>query len=279
MSSEDSDTNNNSSIDNDIVPLKKNVKPIKEIKSEKVNKILSVLSYTLTPNTSHYIEKINKIINLIKTYKPDIIGLHNVELQAFNDIFSKISNIYYNVQVFKSENLQIGCVIFLKKETINIDFVEGNPCYFDLENSSLNRKIICVEITYGTKKINIITTHFDDKDENDTIRSEQFDILVHTIKNNNIKKCIVLGYFEINSTYEEIENKVYYSELKDSWIVAGCPTNVRNTYLYYRHDRILLYNLKKYKIISINLFGIQNISETIKQPPSENFGLYIKYEL
>jgi hypothetical protein len=46
-----------------------------------------------------------------------------------------------------------------------------------------------------------------------------------------------------------------------------------------RHERIYIYNIKKYNIISLALFGVQNISETIKVTPSNNYGLFAKINL
>lgn len=264
--------------DADIVPYKKTVKPTLQLYPVN-SKILSVLSYTLSYNCSFFTEKINKVINLIKLHKPDIIALHLVENQTYLDINSKISSLYSNIQVFKTEKLQIGCILFLKRDTITVDYKDGNPYYFDLENSVSNHKIIGVEVEMYNKKIHIITTHFEDKEENDTIRSEQFDILFNVIKNSNIKKCIILGNFESNSINEDLENKFLQSEYKDAWILAGCPENVRNTYLNFRHERVYLLKLNKFNLISIALFGTQNISDTIKQPPSDNFGIFVKWRL
>lgn len=269
---------NENTEDADIVPYKKAIKPVLQI-AQVNNKILSVLTYTLSHNCSFFQEKINKVINLIKLHRPDIIALHLLESQTYNDINSKINSIYSNIQVFKTENLQIGSVLFLKKEIFNIEYKDGNPYYFDLENSVSNKKIIGVEVEFNNKKLHIITTHFESSDENDTIRSEQFDILYNVIKNGNIKKCIILGNFESNSINEDIDNKFLLSDFKDSWINAGCPENVRNTYLDYRHERIYLLRLKKFQVVSISLFGTQNISDTIKQPPSDHFGLLIKYKI
>jgi hypothetical protein len=262
----------------DIIPFKKAVKPIFQINTNN-EKIISILSYTLSYNCSYFVEKINKVINLIKLYKPDIIALHLIEPETFNEINSKINSIYSNIQVFKNEKLQIGSALFLKRENITFEIKDGNPYYFDLENSTSNKKIIGVEVQLYNKKFHIITTHLEEKEENDTIRSEQFDILYNVIKNNNIKNCIILGNFESYSINEDIENKLLLTELKDAWINAGCPENVRNTYFDMRHERIYILKLNKLKLVSLGLFGNQNISKIIKQSPSDHFGLIAKYKL
>ena len=268
--------------DNDIIPVKKTTqKLINTISYSKKNNILSVLSYTLSYNCSYFLEKINKIINLIKINKPDIISLHLIEEKTFNEINSKINSIYENIQIFKNEkDLQFSSVLFLKRDTIIIENKSNDSYYFDYENSPNLNKIIGVSATINNKKLHIITTHLEDKDENDTLRAEQFDILLNSIKTENIKKAIILGNFESNTVYEPLDDKILqYPILKDSWIVLGCPNNVRNTYYDYRHDRIFTYNIKKMVPISCSLFGTQYVSDIIKQTPSDNFGLIVKFLL
>jgi|694.fasta_scaffold07965_8 exonuclease III len=246
-----------------------------------VNNNLSLLSYTMYSNGSYINERMIKICNLIKRYKPDIIALHSLKIDKYQELYSRIINEYESTQVYKTENLEYSSVIFTKRDKIYIEKKSGNPYYFDLENSYDNNKIIGLEITFNDKKIHIITTHFDDKEENDNIRLEQFNILHNMLKVENIKRAIILGNFEIMNTYEVLESHIMINanELKDIWIEAGCPSYVRNTYEDMRHERIYIYNIKKYNIISLALFGVQNISETIKVTPSNNYGLFAKINL
>jgi len=226
-------------------------------------------------------EKLSKIFNLLKKNMPNIIVLHSLTIENYNELINKLGNDYEPINIYKSENLSESTVILLHKKTINFEKKAGNPYYFDLMDS--NNKIIGAEIQFNDKIFHIIATHFDDKEENDSKRVAQFNSLISIIKSEKIKHALIAGNFEISNNNEELDSHIINTvpEFKDAWISMGCPQHIRNTNynLKLRTERIYTYKLKNFHINSMSLFGYKNVSDTINSKPAESYGLLARYSI
>ena len=247
--------------------------------------ILSFLTFTINPVGSYITERVNKIISTLKTDKPDVICLHLITPEIYKFIYSKIATLYDFIQIFTEEpELTVGTCIFLKKETIELKRSDGNPYYFDFENSTLSKKIIGTEIIVKqtSKKINLLTFHLENSEENDNIRMDQFNMILNIINKEKIKRFIMLSNFEIYDQTEDLETKLINLklsdevELFDAWIKLGCPGKVRNTYSIFRHDRILYTSNFFYEPISICLTCKDKIIDGSIYP-SDHFGLQVYF--
>lgn len=227
---------------------------------------MSLLSLCFNNNNKYCQEKLNAIVYLIRSENICVIYISNVTLDWYNYLYDKLGNLYDNVQVFKTEDIRYtSSVFFLLKSRAKFIKSADNPYYFDLENSSMERKIIGCEIILEDIKINLLGIHLESGIDCDTCRIEQVDILTGIIKELRIDNYIILGNFEkcdsIDTTYI-ITKKINDGIGTNVWNELGCSMLTRGD-----NTEKIIYN-------STRLFpeGYM-ILDKIKGIP-ENYGVY-----
>jgi|688.fasta_scaffold130468_4 hypothetical protein len=207
---------------------KKILKPDQVIKFYNVNTYNKLLTFSIcfNNNNKYYNEKLNALVDLIKGSNIIIAHISNITLEHFTYLDNKLCYLYDNVQVFKTENLHgTGSVIFLNKKHLTFNKTADNPYYFDLENSSTERKIIGCEVIYEETKINVLGIHLESGQENNSCRLEQLAILSGIIKEMDLHNYVIFGTF----TFEQNNDENYdISNLGTNvWVELGCSMLTR----------------------------------------------------
>lgn len=226
---------------------------------------LSIASISFNNNNKYVMIKLDALINLIKKENINIIFISNLSYDSYTYINDKIDKLYHNVQVFKTEEIRIGTVLFLRKDIIGFDKSNDNPYYFDLENSSMERKIIGCEIRYAGKLINIIGICAETNLENEHIRTEQINILSGIIKDMALSDYIIVGNFESEEKYP-LGN--------DVWIKLGCSNILRAN----RKERIY-YTSENMEIISYTLIGITPCADGVSDSLALHSGILCSFSI
>lgn len=254
--------------------------------------LLKAISYNVWNNSSYWQERIGAITKLIKTESPDVVCLIDVTEQAFHMISKILDKHYIIFQVFIDEKKQCGIVLLCNRDTVSIP-EKSPPYYYDYPTGY--GQIIGTELIHkrtGTK-FHTLATKLDENPDNDHIRDNQCDVITQVVR--KLENYILMGDMNIYHRSEKAEEKLSLvgasSRMIDSWIKIGCPNKVRYTYdgkknpiiknklqvrnarIYYRSRHHLL------KVKSISLLGYENISETIKVPPSPYYGLETIFSL
>lgn len=221
---------------------------------------ISTMSIMFNNNNKYIIEKLDAIIALIKKNMITIIHISNLNLDNFNYLDSKLNHSYDNVQVFKTENITYGSVLFLNRTQINFVKTADNPYYFDFENSNMERKIIGCEISYGTDahknvKLHILGIHLESGKDNDLLRLEQFGILSGIIKELSLTDYIVLGNYESNLTELSLNKLIKNNIGLNVWNELGCSMLTRGD-----NKEKIIYKTEKIYPLCYSSIGISPVA-------------------
>ena len=221
-----------------------NTKIIKLYKANNYNKLIT-LSLCFNNNNKYIQEKLDTIIEIIKSNMVSIIHISNIMHDNFIYLDNKLKHLYENVQVFKTENISCGSVIFLHKKQLTFIKSADNPYYFDLENSNLERKIIGCEVSFYKNndtikeelKVNILGIHLESGRENESICFDQISILSGIIKELQLSDYIILGNFE-TANYDY--GNIIKSLGQNVWNELGCSMLTRGD-----NTEKIIYNTEK----------------------------------
>ena len=244
-----------------------------------------LISYNIFDNDFYRLERIQKIINILKKYQPDIIAFQEITPITF-DILKKssfINNTYY----FNIEKLNGMCnSIILTRYPIISSFTEKLPF------TKTFRELQCITIMIKSKKIHILNTHLESIFTKNNIKTEQLAYILS--KYNYLDNIFLLA--DTNITTIEEEKKTIDLMKNNDWIDSFIEiqnsypillNDIKNTFDYEKNPLIkgrfksrldrILYKSKKFNVSSVELVGkdltINTVDENI--PPSDHFGIYV----
>lgn len=243
---------------------------------------LKVLTYNTWIDGHSIEDRIARIIDQIKTHKPDAICLQEVRSDVFKIIESSLSDRYHVFQGF--EKKVIGVVLMIHRKHTYLD-----KYYYDYpETDEFGQIIGCSIQLNGLKRpIHVLGTQFDSGNQRNKIRVGQYQTLLEVIRTQKCANVIVMVDTAItrdndHETPEELESELRKSELSDCWNEMKCPNICKYTIDYHnqnisekvllRADRIL-YKLKHGAFPqSISLIGVE-------RSPSTHYGVLAEIAL
>jgi len=229
--------------------------------------LFKVMTYNIWSDTQYSQERLEAVIKIIKDIRPDAICLLDVTEPCHDKLVKALKMSYVIFQSFISTGDKSGIVQLFRRDTVTIP-KGSEPYYFE---GGIN--LIGTEVEIVNKlRINIIATQFDNRQDNENVRVNEFDLLKKIIK--TFDNCIVVGDFNSQSPTEPVEKQINDSKLTDCWIKMGCPSLLRQTCpsTKLRSSRIYYINNESLDLGVLTHVGTANIPE-INVLPSIHYGL------
>ena len=188
---------------------------------------IKIMTFNIQHCKNYITKKIdyNSIINLIKKYNPDIVGLNEIYSFQLKKLCKYLD---YNYYFGKSDNLILpyGNSILSKYDINNIKVIkikDNNNFKY-----SEKRSILSCNVNINNNLYNIYVTHLGLK-ENEKINS------INTLINNiNIDNSIILGDFNINSDSKLLDkfNNFIDSTNKDLYTYPSTNPKYKLDYIF-----------------------------------------------
>ena len=223
--------------------------------SKSVDLCLRILSYNVAGNSRHDQARMESVSRIIREISPDIGCLHCVSASGFQTLRGLLDSKYILFEVFLEEKESSGGVLLLKRDTVAIP--EGaQPYYYDF--SVGKGRVLGTEIVTADFRTHILMTDFAAGIDEDNIRAEQFDTVLEILKTVQNQAYVLAGDFNIHELTEPVERAIMgRRDMRDAYLVTGCPENVRNA----RTHRIY-YNIPDATVLKLQSGGTERIKET-----------------
>jgi exonuclease III len=200
---------------------------------------MKILSFNVNDDYRNIKQNAFILSEFIKNIKPDIIGLQEVNIQMYNELYNNLNN-YYNFSDKGDErffNVLLYDKAKLKKLVTKHKFI----------NSSMNRHYLILELDNTI----YITTHLESAHINSQIRQKQIDEIFNNIDLN--KNVILFGDLNFTNMDEDIKNLNYLNYENNFLFTYDSKFNDNATPPYRSNlDRFYININKQYNIKIIN---------------------------
>jgi exonuclease III len=156
---------------------------------------MKILSFNVNDDYRNIKQNAFILSEYINNIKPNIIGLQEVNIQMYDELYNNLNNAYHFSD--KNDERFFNVLLYNKKAVPNLVIKHS------FINSSMNRHYLVLELD----NITYITTHLESANINFKIRQKQIDEIFNSIDLN--KNIILFGDLNFTNIDEDIKNLNY----------------------------------------------------------------------